>query len=150
MLILLAVILFQSCEHVESNSVALQANVESEFFKAFTTYGIIDEEKLSVTITGVSDTQELVLHTRWRGMKEYELGFESKSYAMFKDAEGNEYLTDSEGSSGSITITDRNDTSQEISGKFNFRCVLPGKDTIVVHNGIFYDVPFIMQPMGDE
>lgn len=150
MLLLLAVILFQSCENVESNSVALQANVESDFFKAYTTYGIMDEDNLSVTITGLSDNQELVLHTYWRGVQEYTLGADAQSYAMFKDSEGNEYNTNSEGSSGSITITGRSDINQYISGKFNFECVLPGKDTIVVHNGIFYAVPFTMQSIGED
>ena len=149
MLLLLAAILLQSCENVESNSVALQANIESDFFKAYSAYGIMDEDNLSVTITGLSDNQELVLHTYWRGVQEYTLGADAQSYAMFKDAEGNEYRTDSEGSSGSITITSRSDNRKEISGKFNFRSVLPGKDTIAVHKGIFYAVPFIIQDMGD-
>lgn len=150
MLLLLAVILFQSCENIESNSVALQANVESNFFKAYTTYGIMDEDVLSVTITGLSDNQELELHTYWRGVQEYTLGADAQSYAMFKDSEGNEYRTDTEGSSGSITITSRSDINQYISGIFNFECVLPGKDTIVVHKGIFHEVPFIIQPMGED
>ena len=150
MLLLLAVVLFQSCENVESNSVALQANVESDFFKAYTAYGIMDSDDLSVTITGVSDNQKMVLHTYWRGAKKYDLGAEARSYAMFKDSEGNEYRTDSEGSSGSITITSRSDNRREISGKFNFECVLPGKDTIVVHKGLFYAVPFIMQSSGEN
>lgn len=150
MLLLLAAILFQSCENIESNSVALQANIESDFFKAYSAYGIMDEDNLSVTITGLSDTQEVELHTDWWARKKYELNAETRSYAMFKDAEGNEYRTDSEGSSGSITITARNDKNGKISGKFNFKSVLPGKDTIVVHNGLFYDVPFIVQPTGGE
>jgi hypothetical protein len=150
MLLLLAAILLQSCENIESNSVALQANVESNFFKAYSAYGIMDEDNLSVTITGLTDSQELVLHTSWRGQKKYELGPEFDSYAMFKDADGNEYHTNSEGSSGSITITNRSDIRNEVSGKFNFECVLPGKDTIVVHNGLFYAVPFTMQTIGED
>ena len=150
MLLLLAAILLQSCENVESNSVALQANIESDFFKAYSAYGIMDEDQFSITITGVTDTQELVLHTAWRGMNDYELGPEANSYAMFKDSEGNEYRTDSEGSSGKITITSRSDIHQYVSGKFNFKCVLPGKDTIVVHKGLFYAVPFTIQPTGGD
>jgi len=141
LLILFAVLLFQACDNIESNTVALQANVETGFFKAFSATATLDEN-MAFTIMGQSDNQELVLHTQWRGQQDYELGVGFESYATFKDSEGNIFTTDTEGSEGVITITSRGDNEQIVSGKFQFRSVLPGRDTIVVHQGLFYSVPF--------
>jgi hypothetical protein len=150
MLLLLAALMIQSCEHVETNSAALQANVRSDFFKAYAANAVMDEDQYSITINGVSDNEEIVLHTSWRGIREYELGEGSKSYAMFKDSEGNEYKTSMKGSSGNITITGRSDRRHEVTGTFNFTCAIPGKDTIVVHKGMFYAVPFTIQPAEED
>ena len=144
LLLLFSALLLQACDNIETNEAALQANVQSDFFKAFTSSATMDEDDLSITITAQSDSQEMILHTSWRAMQEYSVGLDTESYASFKDADGNIVTTNTEGSEGTITITSRNDNSQEVSGKFQFNCVIPGLDTIVVHKGIFYSVPYIM------
>lgn len=149
-MILFAAFLFQACENTETNTAALQANIQSDFFKAFAASATMDEDDLSITITAQSDDQEMILHTAWRGQKKYAVGLDSHSYASFKDADGNVVTTDTEGSEGTITITSRSDSRQEISGKFAFNCVIPGKDTIVVHKGLFYAVPFTMVDNSPE
>ncbi len=73
-MILFAALLLQACEKTETNTAALQANIESDFFKAFDATATMDEDNLSITITGQSDDQELILHTQWRGQKKYEVG----------------------------------------------------------------------------
>ncbi|RMA66375.1 DUF6252 family protein [Ulvibacter antarcticus] len=145
-----ASILLMSCENTETNSPALQANVKSDFFKAFSASATMDSDDLSLTISGLTDNQGIVLFTEWRGQKTYKLGPGAKSYATFTDTEGTFYTTDSEGSSGEITITARSDHRQEIIGEFNFTAIRPGLDTVVVHNGFFYKVPFkYVDPIKD-
>ena len=114
----------------------------SSFFKAFGSKAILDENVLSVTITGLSDNEEIVLHTSWRGQLTYPLGPVSLSYASFKDAEGNLFTTDAEGSTGVIIIIQRSDLQLYLTGSFKFTAVIPERDTIMVHNGYFFEVPF--------
>ncbi len=143
LLVLFAVLIFQACDDVESNSAALQANVESGFFKAVGTNAVMDIDR-AFTITGQANNQEMILHTEWRGQKDYVVGLGMNSYASFTDADGNEFTTDSEGSEGIITITERSDIKRLVSGTFDFRSIIPGQDTIVVHSGLFFEVPFTM------
>ncbi len=141
LLVLFAALIFQACDDVESNSAALQANVESGFFKAVGTNAVMELDN-AFTITGQANNQELILHTEWRGQKDYVVGLGMDSYASFTDAEGKVFTTDSEGSEGMITITNRSDIKGLISGTFDFRSIIPGQDTIVVHSGLFFEVPF--------
>ena len=150
LILLFAALLFQACDNTETNTAALQANIQADFFKAFAATATMDADDLSITITGQSDDQQLVLHTEWRGQKKYHIGLDAKSYASFTDSEGNVVSTDSEGSEGTITITGRSDNRQEVSGKFEFNCVIPGKDTIVVHKGLFYAVPYTIVDNSTE
>ena len=150
LLLFCASVLLLSCENTEDNSPALQANVKSDFFKAFSATAEMNSEDLSITISGLTDHQGIVLHTGWRGQQTYLLGPDSKSYATFTDADGNFYSTESEGSSGEIKIIGRSDHRQELIGEFSFTAIRSGIDTVVVHNGYFYKVPFTMvDPLED-
>lgn len=143
-LLLLAILLFQACDNIETNDAALQANVHSDFFKAFAATAEMDEDELSVTILGRSNNQEITLHTWERAQLMYELGPGRNNYASFTDANGKVYDTNVDGGSGEIKITERDDNVSIFTGKFNFVAISAENDTISIHNGLFYSVPFIM------
>ena len=103
--LLFIALLFVACEDTETNSSAVQANIDSTFFKALGSYAIMDADDFSITIIGMSGNQELTLHTEWRGQHAYSVGPDSESYASFTDVDGNVFTTENEGSSGEIVIT---------------------------------------------
>lgn len=141
MLLLLAALIFQSCEDTETNSPALQANLNATFFKAYSASAIADNSDQMVTITGTSDHEEFTLHTEWKGASTYGIAHNLPNYATFTNADGRVYSTKSAGSSGSIIVTIQNKETQRLTGSFGFTFVTP-TDTITVHKGYFYDVPY--------
>jgi hypothetical protein len=148
--LLFIALLFVACEDTETNSSAVQANIDSTFFKALGSYAIMDADDFSITIIGMSGNQELTLHTEWRGQHAYSVGPDSESYASFTDVDGTVFTTENEGSSGEIVITNRSDIRQELTGSFSFTSVSTGNDTIVVHKGVFYAVPFTIQDLSSD
>jgi hypothetical protein len=147
--LLLVAAIFQSCEDTETNSPALQANLNASFFKAYSASAIADNTDQMMTITGTSDHQEFSLHTRWLGQKNYEVGANSVNYATFKTAEGKIYTTNTPGSFGAITIKTEDKENQLITGSFDFSFIT-AVDTIAVHKGFFFAVPYqIMDVVPD-
>lgn len=150
MLLLFAVLLFQGCEDTETNSPALQANIDSTFFKAYGTDGAMDQDDQSITITGLSDNQELILHTISVNEETYVLGQNASNYASFKNTDGNVISTLNEGSTGKIRITFNDKSTNQVTGDFSFTSITRWNDTISVHNGKFYAVPFQIRDMSQD
>ena len=141
LLLLLAALIFQSCEDTETNSPALQANLDATFFKAYSASAIADNTDQMVTITGTSDHEEFALHTEWKGASKYVIAYNLPNYATFTNADGRVLSTKSPGSFGSITITTEDKETQRLTGTFDFTFITP-VDTIAVHKGFFYAVPY--------
>lgn len=141
MLLLLAVLIFQSCEDTETNSPALQANINATFFKAYSASAIADNTDQMITITGTSDHEEFTLNTKWNGAGTYQITHSSANYATFKNADGIVYTTKTLGSTGAIKLTIEDKERQRLTGTFDFNFITP-YDTISVHKGIFYDVSY--------
>ena len=149
LLLLLAVLIFQSCEDIETNSTALQANLNDTFFKAYSVSAIADNTDQMITITGAFDHEEFTLHTKWLGQKTYQVGPNAANYATYKTADGKIYTTSSPGSFGSIIVTAEDVENQELTGTFDFTFMTP-VDTIAVHKGIFYAVPYKIMDVVPE
>ena len=141
MLLLFVAIIFLSCEDSQTNSPALQANLNATFFKAYSTSAIVNNNDQMIEIIGTSDHEEFTLHTEWMGATKYAIAYDSSNYATFTTANGTVYTTRSPGSSGSITITKEDKESQEFTGNFDFTFITP-TDTIAVSKGIFYGVRY--------
>lgn len=135
-------ILFQACEDTSTNTPALQANIDTSFFKTNAANAVVDANDSSVTITGLSVIEQLILHTSSGDEGTYNLSPFGLNYASFIDREGNIHSTDTEGSSGKIRITFMDEQNNELTGDFEFTSIRPGLDTIAVYGGYFYRVPY--------
>ena len=142
-LLLFLTVVFTSCENTEMPSRALQANLNGNLFRAYSVEAFADNETQMIRIEATSDYEKFILHTEWNGPNTYKIGSSELNYAIFENAEGTILSTESEGSSGAITITNFNDDIQEFSGNFNFTFVT-ATDTISVSQGFFHAVPYVI------
>ena len=94
-----------------------------------------------ITIIGTSDHEEFILHTEWKGATVYEVGQNKVNYATFKNADDKMFTTNYQGSTGTITITNQDKESQQLTGEFDFTFITH-TDTIAVSRGFFYAVPY--------
>jgi hypothetical protein len=96
----------------------------------------------TITIFGRGGNNEkLELHTLWSGATIYDIGEDEVNYATYKTADGRFYTTRSQGSSGTITITNQDEVNQELTGEFNL-IFITDTDTLTVSKGVFYTVPY--------
>jgi Family of unknown function (DUF6252) len=136
--LLLVIIGFSSCENTEDNSPALQAEIDSIFFKANTSFTTLSSDGRYL-IQGLSANKTITLSIGSNQEGVYVLGTNPSNYAVFEDAYGNGYTTNPLGN-GTVTLTQVG-TNGELSGTFEFMAVRPGVDTVFVSRGLFYDVP---------
>lgn len=136
--LLLAIIGFSSCENTEDNSPALQAEIDSVFFKANTSFLSANADGRFI-IQGLSANKSLTISIGGEQEGVYTLGTIASNYAVYEDAYGNAYSTNPLGS-GTVTLTHVGDNG-EMSGTFEFMAIRPGIDTVFVSRGLFYDVP---------
>lgn len=130
-----------SCENIETSSTAMQANLNANFFRAYSVSAEADNETQMITIVGTSDHEEFRLHTQWKGVNQYNINQSSPNYATFTNSKGKVYTTNSEGSFGKIKIKTDDKENQRLTGEFDFTFI-SANDTIAVSGGIFYDVPY--------
>ena len=140
-LFLLVAVVFLSCEDNETLLTAMQANLNDVFFKTNGVIGEANNTDQMITITGTSDFEEFTLHTQWRGENEYPVGGNEVNFATFTTADNLIYTTRTAGSSGTITITNQDEVSQELEGEFDFTFIT-ATDTLNVRNGVFYAVSY--------
>ncbi|PKA82637.1 hypothetical protein ATE92_0773 [Ulvibacter sp. MAR_2010_11] len=139
-LIIFAAILLSGCEDTQTNSPALQTELDNIFFKAIDARAIENEDG-SFNILGVTQDETLTLHINKAQLGIYPLGAGQPNYATFEDANGNIYSSNPEGS-GEIILTDRCISCGLLTGTFKFTSVLAGIDTIVAQKGLFFEVKF--------
>lgn len=135
-----ALLLLASCEDIEDNDNAFQANVENVFFKANSTLGYKTEENFTTyrVFEGESQSRKLTLKIKWHPENEtFTLGGETKNVATFEDGFGNLYTTGPEAKGEAVIFNQRGDN---YSGSFHFMAISAANDTITVNNGIFYEV----------
>jgi hypothetical protein len=140
MLLIFAAITMVGCENIETNSPALQGELDDIFFEAIDARAVENEDG-SFNILGVTQDETLTLHINKSQLGTYPLGAGKPNYAIFEDANGNLYATNPEGD-GEIVLTDRCISCGLLSGTFRFNAVLTGIDTITAQKGIFFEVRF--------
>lgn len=137
----LFVIVLSSCENTETNDPALQAELDGTFFKAIDAR-VTENEDGTYLIQGISQRETLTMKVSSIAARPYEFGGTSTNYASFETASGDTYFTNPLGS-GSVVISNYNEEAGFVSGTFDFSAVIENVDTLVVHNGIFFQAPVI-------
>ena len=137
-------LLFVSCEDIQDNSPAVQADVNGTFFRANDSQ-VQQNTDGSFTIRGFSADEVLTLHI-WRARRgEYPVGIngDPRNWAIFEAANGNIYTTNPHGE-GTIVLTDKCITCPTgfLTGTFSFRAVVAGVDTLDFTRGVYFEVPF--------
>jgi len=147
LVLLIASILFVSCEDLQDNTPALQGTIDDVFFKANDARAVLNDNG-SYTLQGYGQDKTLTLHINQAELGTYQLGEGQPNYASFEDELGNVYTTVPSGE-GEIVLTDRCLSCGWLTGTFHFSGILQGLDTINVHRGIFYQVSFFEGIIGD-
>jgi len=140
LLLLLATIFLVSCEDLETNSPALQAQIDNVLFKALDANASQNNDG-TFLVQGFTGDETVSLKMSNIEVGTYNVGGTSNNYATYQNIIGSLYTTNPEGS-GEVIITDRNTSINAISGTFNFTAMVPGVDTVSVHNGVFFEVRY--------
>lgn len=146
MLLIFTVFALVSCEDIQNNSPAMQAELDNELYRAIDAraeilpngnlilQGITDVENLTITLSGSSE-----------GV--YTLGAMGINRAAFQDFLGSIYTTRPFGD-GQVVIESTADNT--FSGTFKFNAFRFGLDTLNAQKGVFFKVPLIVGSTSDE
>lgn len=137
---LLAALTLISCEDIEGNDPALQANIDNNFYAFTDTRATLNEDG-SVAIEGFTQKESLMVHLSRLEEGNFLISGGAGNYATFQDMGGNIYTTITKGR-GEVTISEVNETNKTVSGTFHFNAFLPGIDTIYVSKGVLHNVPY--------
>ncbi len=146
LIFLFAIITLLGCEDIQTNSPALQGEVDGIFFKALDTQ-IIENEDGSFTIQGISLDETVTLKISSPAAGTYILGGGSDNFAIYENAAGQIYSSNPEGD-GKVIVTSEESSVNVLSGTFNFTAILSGVDTLTIGNGIFFEIPYLGE--GDD
>ncbi|HLT49653.1 MAG TPA: DUF6252 family protein [Aequorivita sp.] len=138
--VLFAALSLISCEDIETNDVALQANVDNNFYKSTDARAALNEDG-SLTIQGFTDEESLTLHVSRLAEGNFTIAEGLPNYAIYEGIGGSIYTTRPNGE-GVVTISEVNEANKTLSGTFNFNAFLPGIDTIYVSKGALYNVSY--------
>lgn len=144
---LLATLSLISCEDIERNDPALQANIDNNFYASTDARAALNEDG-SLTIEGFTQKESLKLQLSQLGEGNFTIGEGRRNYATFQDIGGNVYSTRPDGA-GMVSISEVNETNKTITGTFHFNAFLPGIDTIYVSKGILYNVSYNTREITD-
>ena len=139
-LLIFAALAIVSCEDIQDNSPGLQSEINDVFFRANDSRAKKNDDG-SYVIQGYTQDEILTLRIEDPFAGIYELGENSKNFASFEDALGNFHVTSPNGE-GEIEVTSWNTSNKTLTGKFNFTTITSGVDTLAVHSGIFFGVPY--------
>lgn len=137
-----------SCENTEDSQIALQAELNDRLYESNGAIAIENEDG-TFFIHGLTTNENLLLKISGPEEGSYILGGNSPNYASFEDLSGNVYLTNPNGE-GQIIVSNWNQENETLSGTFSFRAILPGIDTLFVDNGVFYQIPYGVEPEVEE
>ncbi|MCB0465786.1 MAG: hypothetical protein KDC78_08965 [Aequorivita sp.] len=138
---LLSALSIISCDDIQTNDVAMQANVDNNLYKSTDARASVNEDG-SLTIQGFTDEESLTIHIASLAQGNYTIQEGSPNYAIFEDMGGNIYTTRPDGE-GVVTISEVDETNKTLSGIFNFNAFLPGIDTIYVSKGALHNVSYL-------
>jgi len=140
LLLIFTILLFSSCEDVQTNSPALQSAIDNGFFKSTSSRSFQNSDG-SITIEGNTQNELMSLKVASPEIGTYTVEGSSLNSATFQNANGVFYYTNPEGE-GSIIITDWDTSTNLLTGTFNYTAINPGFDTLRMYNGVFFEVPF--------
>ncbi len=139
MLILFAAVALISCEDVQTNSPALQAELNDILFRADDARAEIRENG-NLIIQGIAGNESLTLTLSGSSEGVYTLGGQGTNRAVFQDVFGSIYTTRPFGD-GQVVI--QSNENNAFTGTFKFNAYRFGLDTLNVQKGFFYQVPLI-------
>lgn len=143
----LVTLTFISCEDIETNDVALQANIDNRFYASADTRAAINPDS-TLTIQGFTKEEALTLQLSNLAEGNFRIGNGSRNYGIFEDFGGNVYTSRPNGE-GMVTISEINQTNKTITGTFHFNAFLAGIDTLYVSNGVLHNVSYANGNIGD-
>ncbi len=138
--VLLAALLLISCEDIETNDVALQANVDNNLYRSNDARAALNEDG-SLTIQGFTDEESLTIHISRLAQGNFAIAEGLPNYAIYEDMGGSIYTTRPNGE-GVVTISEVNEANKTLTGTFNFNAFLPGIDTIYVSKGALHNISY--------
>ncbi|GGD90451.1 hypothetical protein GCM10011312_12940 [Planktosalinus lacus] len=146
MLFLLAAVALIGCEDVQTNSPALQASLNDEFYKSTDVRAQLSPDG-SLVIQGMTDLEKLTITLSGSSEGVYTLGGNGTNRAVFEDFLGSIYTTRPFGN-GEVVI--ENSADNTFSGTFKFNAYRFGLDTLNAQQGHFYKVPILDAPIDDD
>lgn len=148
LLFLVLALSLASCSNdIQTNTPALQGEVNNVFFRASNSGAALNDDG-SITIFGETSTQSIEITAVSTDTRSYSFDENSTSVANFTTADGAFYST-SNGINGSIDITDFSEG--KVTANFNFNAVRSGLgDTLNFQRGIIFEVPVTNVVIEDE
>lgn len=147
LLFFLAAFALSSCEDVQNNSPAFQAELNDELFRSTDTRAQIKEDG-SVVIQGVTAQEKITITLNSSNPGVYQLGSNRPNRAVFEDFLSSVYTTNPFGTGTAVIHVGSDDNT--LSGTFRFDAYRYGLDTLIVRKGHFYKVPILSGTIIDE
>lgn len=146
MLFLLATFTLISCDDIQDNSPALQAELNDELYRAIDARAEIKPNG-TLVLQGLTDMENLTITLNGSTEGVYSLGGESSNRAAFQDFLGSVYTTNPYGDGEVIIESTEGNT---FTGSFLFNAYRFGLDTLNVQKGYFFKVPIIEGSTTEE
>jgi len=142
LLLFAAVIAFSSCENLETNSPALQGQIDSIFFKANDVRGVRNDDG-TVTIQGINQDKKITITIAEVELDTYLFGEGRPSVATYTDGDV-EYTTAPYGQ-GELELSDRCISCGWLTGNFWFVAKRSEFDSlpVTVQKGVFFEASFL-------
>jgi hypothetical protein len=139
MLLFFAAFALISCEDVQTNSPALQAELNDVLYRATDVRAEIRQNG-NLVIQGITDLESLTITLSGSSEGVYVLGGQGTNRAVFQDFLGSVYTTRPYGDGEVVIQSNRNNL---FTGTFKFNAYRFGLDTLNAQKGFFYEVPLI-------
>ncbi|TQD40474.1 DUF6252 family protein [Haloflavibacter putidus] len=136
-LLLIACLSFSCSDEIESNSPAIQGEVDGVFFRANSSF-VVKNEDNTYTIKGETGFEEIALTVDTIKLGSYTLGQNNLNKATFTNSDQEVFTTGTNGY-GEIEITKLEGNT--VSGQFYFDAYSATGDTLNFNKGYFFFVP---------
>lgn len=125
----------------------MQAKIGDQFYATTEARAALNEDG-TVTIQGLNQFESMTLQIASLEQGNFTIEEGSRNYAVYNDPGGNVYTTIPNGT-GSITISELDETNKTLSGIFKFDAFLSNIDTIYVSKGVLYNISYIGGDIAD-
>lgn len=146
MLFLFAAFALMSCEDIQNNSPALQAELNEVLYKSTDVRAEVRENG-TLIIQGITDLESLTITLSESSPGVYTITGEGSNRAVYQDFFGSIYTTRPFGN-GEVVI--QNNDENTFTGTFKFNAYRFGLDTLNVQKGFFHKVPIVAGSTNPE